>query len=35
LRLFRNKTSHLGLGTQTIQWLIMQTDSPGGIRSSG
>jgi MFS family permease len=24
LRLFRNKTSNLGLGTQTIQWLIMQ-----------
>jgi MFS family permease len=24
LRLFRNKTSNLGLGTQTIQWLILQ-----------
>jgi len=24
LRLFRNKTSNLGLGTQTIQWLVMQ-----------
>jgi MFS family permease len=24
LRLFRNKTSNLGLGTQSIQWLIMQ-----------
>jgi MFS family permease len=24
LRVFRNKTSNLGLGTQTIQWLIMQ-----------
>jgi MFS family permease len=24
LRLFRNKTSDLGLGTQTIQWLILQ-----------
>ena len=24
LRLFRNKTANLGLGTQTIQWLIMQ-----------
>jgi MFS family permease len=24
LRLFRNKTANLGLGTQTIQWLILQ-----------
>ena len=24
LRMFRNKTSNLGLGTQTIQWLVMQ-----------
>ena len=24
LRLFRNKTSNLGLGTQTVQWLILQ-----------
>jgi MFS family permease len=24
LQLFRNKTSNLGLGTQTIQWLILQ-----------
>ncbi|HTU06726.1 MAG TPA: MFS transporter, partial [Trebonia sp.] len=24
LRLFRNKTSNLGLGTQAIQWLILQ-----------
>ena len=24
LRLFRNKVSNLGLGTQTIQWLILQ-----------
>ena len=24
LRLFRNKISNLGLGTQTIQWLILQ-----------
>jgi MFS family permease len=24
LRMFRNKTSNLGLGTQTIQWLILQ-----------
>jgi MFS family permease len=24
LRLFRNRTANLGLGTQTIQWLIMQ-----------
>jgi len=24
LRLFRNKTSNLGLGTQTIQWLVLQ-----------
>jgi MFS family permease len=24
LRLFRNKTSNLGLGTQVIQWLVMQ-----------
>jgi MFS family permease len=24
LRLFRNKTANLGLGTQTIQWLVLQ-----------
>ena len=24
LRLFRNKTSNLGLGTQTIQWMVLQ-----------
>jgi MFS family permease len=24
LRLFRNKTANLGLGTQTVQWLVMQ-----------
>ena len=24
LRLFRNKVANLGLGTQTIQWLILQ-----------
>jgi MFS family permease len=24
LRLFRNRTANLGLGTQTVQWLIMQ-----------
>ena len=24
LRLFRNRSSNLGLGTQTIQWLVLQ-----------